>query len=1080
MTRSRRVWLRWPLGPMFAALTSLGASAGEVQVDGRSFRVPDGFTVEKVAGPPLVERPIVADFDERGRLYVAESSGSNDPVPQQLAERPHRILRLEDTDGDGRFDKRTVFADRFMLPEGAMWRAGSLYVSAPPQIWKLTDADDDGVAEQRQVWFDGKTLTGCANDLHGPYSGPDGLIYWCKGAFAEQTYGRGPGQPPFVTRASHIFRRAADGSGRIEPVMTGGMDNPVDVVFTAGGERIFTTTFLQHPAGGRRDGLIHAIYGGVYGKVHDVLDGHVRTDPEVMPVLSHLGPAAPSGLTCSESGPFGTGFGSSYHGNLFAALFNLHKVTRHILKPQGAGLASTDEDFVTSEAVDFHPTDVIEDADGSLLVIDTGGWYKLCCPTSQLHKPDVLGAIYRVRRIGAEPVSDPRGQQIAWGDLDPPALARLLGDRRPAVRRRAIETLAERGAAAVPALAAAVEPEARGGIADGQAADQALLDTARGAAVVWTAGRIDTPEAAAVVRRALTHPDPTVRQAALNRVSQRRDAGAAATLRAILADTVTVQGPGARQPRALPMPPSNRRVAAEALGRIGDRAAVPDLLATAPAAGEDRAFEHAITYALIEIADRETLARALKSTTDPASRRLALIALDQLGAEGLEPKAVAAGLRDPDPRLRATTAWVLSRHPEWGDALADLLRDRLDAQDQSDAERAELEQALARFSGSKAVQGLLADRAAAASTAPAARQMALAAMAASSLKREAVPPAWIDALARTLQARDPAVVQRSLATARALELPRAAAPRLAETLRSLARDAQLSEATRLEALAAVPGGLDPVEPAAFDFLRARLAADRPVSERLAAADVLARSALSNDQLTRLAEVIATAGPLDVDRLLPAFGRSSAIAVGNALVAALQKSPALASLRADSYRPVLAKYGPGLEAAVGRLEAAIAASRADQAARLEAIATALPAGDIRRGQAVFNGTKAACASCHTIGYLGGKVGPDLTRIGSIRADRDLLEAIVYPSASFVRSYEPVAVATTDGRVLTGLLKRDAPEEVVLVTGADQEVRIARAEIETLEPGTVSVMPAGLDQQLSQQELADLITFLRACR
>ena len=77
--------------------------------------------------------------------------------------------------------------------------------------------------------------------------------------------------------------------------MTGGMDNPVDVAFTPGGERIFTTTFFQHPGGGQRDGLIHAVYGGVYGKDHDVLDGHPRTGPDVMPVLTHLGPAAPCG-----------------------------------------------------------------------------------------------------------------------------------------------------------------------------------------------------------------------------------------------------------------------------------------------------------------------------------------------------------------------------------------------------------------------------------------------------------------------------------------------------------------------------------------------------------------------------------------------------------------------------------------------------------------------------------------------------------------------------------------------------------------------------------------------------------------
>ena len=94
--------------------------------------VPQGFAIEIAAGPPLVERPMIVDMDEHGRLYVAESSGSNDPVQQQLAEKPHSILRLEDTDGDGRFDRRVVFADKMMLPEGVLWHDGSLYVAAPP------------------------------------------------------------------------------------------------------------------------------------------------------------------------------------------------------------------------------------------------------------------------------------------------------------------------------------------------------------------------------------------------------------------------------------------------------------------------------------------------------------------------------------------------------------------------------------------------------------------------------------------------------------------------------------------------------------------------------------------------------------------------------------------------------------------------------------------------------------------------------------------------------------------------------------------------------------------------------------
>src|SRR4051794_14456502 len=87
----------------------------QVRLNGHTFTLPAGFEVELAAGPPLVPRPIVADFDEQGRLYVADSSGSNEKVEQQLLTRPHRIVRLEDTDGDGRFDRSTIFADRMMF-----------------------------------------------------------------------------------------------------------------------------------------------------------------------------------------------------------------------------------------------------------------------------------------------------------------------------------------------------------------------------------------------------------------------------------------------------------------------------------------------------------------------------------------------------------------------------------------------------------------------------------------------------------------------------------------------------------------------------------------------------------------------------------------------------------------------------------------------------------------------------------------------------------------------------------------------------------------------------------------------------
>src|SRR6185369_2288188 len=112
----------------FLAQQPPAAPLNQVKLNGHTFTLPPGFTIELVAGPPLVNRPITASFDEEGRLYVADSSGSNENVQVQLQKKPHRIVRLEDTKGTGKFDKSTVFADKMMFPEGTLWHNGSLYV----------------------------------------------------------------------------------------------------------------------------------------------------------------------------------------------------------------------------------------------------------------------------------------------------------------------------------------------------------------------------------------------------------------------------------------------------------------------------------------------------------------------------------------------------------------------------------------------------------------------------------------------------------------------------------------------------------------------------------------------------------------------------------------------------------------------------------------------------------------------------------------------------------------------------------------------------------------------------------------
>ena len=995
--------------------------------------VPAGFEIQRVAQPPLVERPIVADFDERGRLYVADSSGSNDKVEQQLADKPHRIVRLEDRDGDGVFDTSVVFADRMMLPQGAMWFDGSLYVAAPPSIWKLTDTDDDGVADQRDEWFQGKTLTGCANDLHGPYLGPDGWIYWTKGAFARQTYER-PGKAPFVTRAAHIFRRHP-GDATVEAVMTGGMDNPVDVAFTPSGERILSATFLEHPQLGRRDALLHAVYGGLYGKPHAVIEGHPQTG-DLMPSMCQLGPAAPSGLTRYAS----AAFGDEYRDNFFVAQFNTQRVTRHVLEPSGATFRSRDADFLVSDNRDFHPTDVIEDADGSLIVIDTGAWYKLCCPTSQLAKPDVLGAIYRIRRKGSPVPPDPRGRELTWESMPAAALAKLLGDPRPAVQKRAIHQLARQGLAAIPVLDAILK-------------DAPSADARRNA--VWALTRIPDVSARGAVRVALSDRDQTVRHAALHSAAVWRDAGALPGVRAALSSKL----------------PALQRAAAEALGRIGDARAVPDLLAVA-SRRMDRTLEHSVTYALIEVA-HPAATRAGLEASSPHAKRAALIALDQMDGAPLRPEDVIPLLDSPDEVTNETAWWVAGHHPDWGGLLAEFFQQRLTA---PRPDKADFAQKLTRFASNPAIQGLLARTVESAPSLDA-RLIALRAMA--GMRAEQLPSAWLAPLAGALSDNEPELARHAVAVARALPAAPDQAGALRDALLRAAHEAGYPADVRLDAIAAI-GRLPAIDAELFDFLRAQLEPGRPATIRAAAAGVLGTARLDRRQLQALAGLLKSSGPLELPRLLPAFDNGSDETLGLEMLSALSEADARASVRADVLRPRLARYPSSVQQRGEQLLASLAEDSARQVERLENLLAVVRNGDPRRGQMLFNSPRAACSACHAIGYQGGKIGPDLTKIGEIRSERDLLEAIVFPNASFPRGYESIVVTTTSGDVHSGVLRDDLPDQLVVAVGTGDEIRISKQAIADMQPGTVSMMPSGLGDQLTRQELADLLAFLKGTR
>ncbi len=198
------------------------------------------------------------------------------------------------------------------------------------------------------------------------------------------------------------------------------------------------------------------------------------------------------------------------------------------------------------------------------------------------------------------------------------------------------------------------------------------------------------------------------------------------------------------------------------------------------------------------------------------------------------------------------------------------------------------------------------------------------------------------------------------------------------------------------------------------------------------------------------------------------------------MAALRDYDLLTSLRIDMIEPRLAKYHDSVRQAAAALYPRINTDLARQTKKLEQISKQLPVGDARRGQAVFHSAKTACASCHAIGYLGGRVGPDLTRIATIRTKRDLLESIVFPSASIVRSYEPVVVQDRAGVSYNGLIKQELPDRIELVTGPDRAVWLARVEHRGNPPQQNLRHARRFRRTPLRRELADLLEFLQTCK
>jgi putative heme-binding domain-containing protein len=148
---------------------------------------------------------------------------------------------------------------------------------------------------------------------------------------------------------------------------------------------------------------------------------------------------------------------------------------------------------------------------------------------------------------------------------------------------------------------------------------------------------------------------------------------------------------------------------------------------------------------------------------------------------------------------------------------------------------------------------------------------------------------------------------------------------------------------------------------------------------------------------------------------------------------------------------------------------------DAAETKRLLALAQSQGDPSRGEAIFRRPSLGCFQCHALGGAGGRIGPDLSGIGTSAPMEYLLESIVLPSKVVREGYTTAHIVTTSGKALSGILHRESPKEIVLRDPIRDEIVIPVSEIEEKRVGG-SLMPEGLDGLLTDAELADLVRFL----
>ena len=1075
------------------AAAEIAPASNEGEQALQRMKLPPGLVATLWAAEPMLANPVAFNFDEKGRIFVAETYRYRSSVldirdymwtleaelanrtledqsaaiarhfgpegVKELSIETERVRLLEDTDRTGVATKSTLYAEGFNSPldgiaSGVLARRGSVYFTSIPSVWKFTGEQK---AETRQEISRGYgvrfNFTG--HDLHGLIFGPDGKLYFSNGD--RGAHAKGPdGSLADTPDEGAVYRCNPDGT-QLE-VFARGLRNPQSLAFTENGDLLTGDNDCDK---GDEERLVHVVQGGDsgwrVGYQHPLIDKdspwladklwQPRTKDTAAYILSPICNIedGPSGLTYYP----GTGLNDSYRGSLFITHFKgsvaKSGIYTYNVKPKGAGYAIADsKPFLTSA----RPTDVKFGPDGRLYTSDwADGWPKskrgrIYAISDPQHAKDAL--VLATQKLIAQD----------WTKASVSELTVLLAHADQRVRQEAQFTFAERGAASLAPLASI-------------AATPSPSPYARLHAI-WALGQLaqKNPAALAPVRTLLRDADAEVRAQASKILGDAGDTSSADALIAALKDSA----------------PRVKFFAAQSLGKLNHAAAAPALIAALRANNDqDEYLRHALVLGLVGGHNVTALTAAM--TSDSRAVRLGLV----LTFRRIQNPTIAKFLNDADPFIVREAALAINDAPIVAGypALAALITQPL-------TDEAILFRVLnAHFRlGQPANAAALAAYAANVAAPAKLRGEAIAQLAnwptppardrVVGLFRPLTPAtrpaadaaaALTPLLAGLLNTTTPTIIQTAVLNAiDSLEIKSAA-----DTLFAVLKDPNQPSANRAAALRALDKLKDPRIPEAVKIasdLNAPLMrqAALPISARLspeAAAPVLAN-------------LIAKGTPSEQKTAYRALGPLQHPSAGTVLAAqlgALAEGKVPAAVQLDLLNAAALRHEPAIKTLLASRDAALA-KNPDPLAPFQ---VALQGGDRARGEKIFNNQPVlACVRCHKIGTeSGGEAGPNLAEVGAKNDRAALLESILKPNAKISTGYDTIVLTLKSGGSAAGIVASETADSLALRTTDNQLVAVQKANIAKRDSAP-SGMPEIYGAILTKSEIRDLVEYLSTLR